>query len=577
MSSEASRQREIREIAIAAHSGEATDAQLARLDELIRSNPQLAKYVAQVFDLQASLAWQGSMSDLHLSPVATFAEADDSSSAKAEAAYSTSRHRWLDGWAWPAIAVGIAFLLGTVASQLLSSRESKESVAQWDRSVDPPTVAEAEPVYEARLVRNTACLWDSNSVGSRENGSWLSSGESLHLLEGLAEIRLEWARGGNAMLSLEGPAAMMLTSEGMPTLRFGRMTATIDTSSRPFVLETPVGRLVVAEFGSIGVSAYGNDGEIHIFDGKATLEPAWLTWTNQHNLPLEIKAGEAVRVQEGRNGELNITRHPSDKEYFVAQLSMNSDALVIPPAYVSAVRESNPLAYWRFERGEWPKAINQMGSRFSGHVVGALGVAGYQGNQAVEFGVTDRGGEIICDETLGDEIKNSYSIEFWIKPSHYHVGSVISLVGDPDMPGAIVPHSFLLELGGTGLIPTAVHHPGRMRFLHRSPPSNESDLGTSCYSTDAYTLRKWQHVVAVKNDGRMQLYFNGAQAGEGSDPTDLPPGMRLLVGRLYPSRQVRPFIGQLDELAIYNRALTPAEIKKHFQLVRPKKASEPSI
>jgi hypothetical protein len=175
------------------------------------------------------------------------------------------------------------------------------------------------------------------------------------------------------------------------------------------------------------------------------------------------------------------------------------------------------------------------------------------------------------------EIGDSYSIEFWIKPSHYHVGSVVSLVGDADMPNGIIPHGLLLEMGGTGLIPSALHHPGRVRFLHRSPASNDSELGTSCYSTDAYTLRKWQHVVAAKDASHMRLYFNGKLAGEGEDLTSIPPRMRLLVGRLYPSRRVRPFIGQLDELAIYSRALKPNEIRKHYRLVRPKVASEPSI
>jgi hypothetical protein len=212
-------------------------------------------------------------------------------------------------------------------------------------------------------------------------------------------------------------------------------------------------------------------------------------------------------------------------------------------------------------------------------VDGALGVAAYHGNQVVEFGVTDQGGEIISNDLFDEAIKDNYSIEFWIKPSHYHVGSVISLVGDAETPSGIIPHGFLLELGGTGLIPTAVHHPGRTRFLHRSPASNESELGTSCYSTEAYTLRKWQHVVAVKDGARMRLYINGSLTGEGEDVTPLPSGMRLLVGRLYPSRQVRPFIGQLDELAIYDRALTPEEIVTHYRLVRPKpkSAAETSI
>jgi hypothetical protein len=370
---------------------------------------------------------------------------------------------------------------------------------------------------------------------------------------------------------------MMLTSEGMPMLRFGRLTATINPSSRPFVLDTPVGSLTVGDFGSIGASAFGNDGEIHVFDGVATFEPAWRTSAEQQDVPLKIRAGEAIRVQEDEDGELRITRHPADEKYFVAQLSMHSDSLIIPPAYVAAVKEAGPLAYWRFERDAWPLVPNQMGERFAGHVEGALGVTGYHGNQAVEFGVTDESGEIVSNDLIEREVTGTYSIELWLKPSHYHVGAVVSLVGDPETPTGVIPHGMLLEMGGTGLIPRDVHHPGRVRFLHRSPASNESELGTSCYSTEAYTLRKWQHLVAVKDAEQMRLYINGTLAGEGTDTTEMPAGMRLLVGRLYPSRQVRPFIGQLDELAIYNRVLAPQEIKQHYRLVRPLSANEPSI
>src|SRR4051794_20590792 len=152
---------------------------------------------------------------------------------------------------------------------------------------------------------------------------------------------------------------------------------------------------------------------------------------------------------------------------------------------------------------------------------------------------------------------------------------MISLVGNTPMPSGTPPHGMLLELGGTGKIPTATHHPGCIRFLHRSPASDT--LGTSCYSKSPYTLRKWQHVVATKDGAKMRLYVNGELAAEGEDASELPSGLRLLVGRLYPSQGVRPFIGQLDELALYNRALRPQEITAHYRLVRPALADQSSI
>jgi hypothetical protein len=254
---------------------------------------------------------------------------------------------------------------------------------------------------------------------------------------------------------------------------------------------------------------------------------------------------------------------------------MNSDGLAIPPAYTTAVKEARPLGYWRFERDGWPAVPNAMGTGFGVHAGGAPGRTSFKDNQSLEFGVSDKGGEIVSDQPLGDAIGDSYTVEFWMKPSHYHLGSVVSLVGDKPTPGGKLPHGMLIELGGSGKLPTATHHPGCIRFLHRSPAGDAA--GTSCYSKTPYTLRKWQHIVATKDHERMRLYINGALVAEGEDASPLPPGLRLLVGSLYPAGGERPFNGQLDELALYDRALTEAEIVQHYQLVRPTKADPSSI
>jgi hypothetical protein len=159
------------------------------------------------------------------------------------------------------------------------------------------------------------------------------------------------------------------------------------------------------------------------------------------------------------------------------------------------------------------------------------------------------------------------------------VGALVSLVGERDEHTGVIPHGMLLELGGSGRMPTAVHHPGRIRFLHRSPASDDRELGTSCYSEEPYTLRRWQHLVAVKEGSAMRLYMNGQLVGEGEDAKELPRGLRLLIGRLYPNspRSVRPFIGQLDELAVYDRALSLKEIAEHYELIRPKTVNKTSI
>jgi hypothetical protein len=567
-------EREIREILVAANSSDATPEQLARIDELIRTTPDAANYAARVLDQQAALAWHGAGGDRSQEEQRTLAPASPASSSVDSFAAEATRSRSHGGRRYASTFAAIAgFLAGVaVAWQFWSARAPLQGSGA-DLAVAPQATPAA---YQAQFVRSTACRWDPSSSGSPAVGSHLTSGESLHLLEGLAEFDLQWPQGARATLSLEGPAAMMLTTEGMPTLRFGRVTAAITGGQRPFVMETPVGRLEIAEYGSIGVSAFGDDAEIHVFDGAATLESAWIGAERRDASRITIESGQAVRIQTDGNGETVIQRHPAERSYFVTQMSMASDALVVPPAYVNAVKAARPVGYWRMEHDAWPRIPNEMGSRYGCLVEGALGRSGHAGNQSVEFGVTDSGGDIVCPEALDDAIDDSYSLEVWVKPSHYHLGAVASLIGAPETPTGVIPHGVLLELGGGGLMPTAVHHPGRIRFLHRFPASNDSQRGTSCYSMAAYTLRKWQHLVAEKTGSQMRLYINGELAGQCADDGDVPTGLRLLVGRLYPARQVRPFKGQLDELALYDRALGPEEIMQHYRLIRPGAATAPA-
>ena len=344
------------------------------------------------------------------------------------------------------------------ANQLAASRFCQ--LCQVTRSTRPSSCV-------ARRAFGTA-----TRLGSHPIGSGLASGESLHLLEGLAEFKLNWCRERPGDRVARRPGRDDADSEGMPTLRFGRLTATISTAHRPFVLETPVGRLVIAEYGSIGVSAFGNEGEIHVFDGTADFGTG-LANGRRRSDAAEDRGRPSHSSPAGRRRPTDITHHSADPDYFAAQVSMTSDGLAISPAYVSAVKKAKPIGYWRFERDEWPLIAERHGRRTGVQINGAVGRTNFSGNQALEFGVTDQDGEIVSDQRDRSIIHDSYSIEFWVKPSHYHLGAMISLVGDKPMPSGILPHGMLIELGGTGKIPTATHHPGCIRFLHRSPASNK--------------------------------------------------------------------------------------------------------
>ncbi|MGI9243104.1 MAG: LamG domain-containing protein, partial [Verrucomicrobiales bacterium] len=95
------------------------------------------------------------------------------------------------------------------------------------------------------------------------------------------------------------------------------------------------------------------------------------------------------------------------------------------------------------------------------------------------------------------------------------------------------------------------------------------DFESRVYSRSRYAPGSWHHLVAVRESDRISLYLDGeleetTQAAPGSDLMDL----KVLVGRysLTSGCLGRPFHGRIDELALYSRALSAAEIRKHAGL-----------
>jgi hypothetical protein len=73
------------------------------------------------------------------------------------------------------------------------------------------------------------------------------------------------------------------------------------------------------------------------------------------------------------------------------------------------------------------------------------------------------------------------------------------------------------------------------------------------------------------DQGRLHLYQNGKLAAEGSGAVPLDEdATHLILGRLRTAAggDGRQFAGRFDEVAIYDRALTPEEITSHVDLVR---------
>jgi MSHA biogenesis protein MshQ len=86
---------------------------------------------------------------------------------------------------------------------------------------------------------------------------------------------------------------------------------------------------------------------------------------------------------------------------------------------------------------------------------------------------------------------------------------------------------------------------------------------TVCSASPAgYLGSAWHHLAGVISPAGMKIYFDGAQAGTSPDGADIvyPLGASFFVGREGNSATGTDYNGYIDEVRIYGRALSAAEI-----------------
>ncbi len=115
-----------------------------------------------------------------------------------------------------------------------------------------------------------------------------------------------------------------------------------------------------------------------------------------------------------------------------------------------------------------------------------------------------------------------------------------------------VQHGILLELTADGTL----------RFLHRFPLGTGG--GNNIYSTGTYDDGIWHHAAIIKAASEIVLYVDGEQEGSVADTSVFDPAdsFGLAVGVLDDERGAdRLFLGPIDDIRTYDRALSQAEVQ----------------
>ena len=413
----------------------------------------------------------------------------------------------------------------------------------------------------ARLIREVDAEWADQlhlQAGDR-------LGESLlRLRTGIVEIEF----GNGARIVLEGPAALQIQSASEATLKRGMLSAIVPKRAIGFVIHTPETKVV--DLGTEFGVQVDDDGltEIHVFRGKVEAAVA-----RPGKRPVALRTDQAVRLEQKGGDFHKIESYP---EQFIR--SLVSPELAVPDAYRLAVQDSAPMLYWDFEKTEGGRVLNRIADRLHGRIHGAILPAG-PGNHVLECSQVDidRAPAAVLDGVLTPlDGKDEYSIEFWFYTHRTHHGTILSMLSmegaknknSPNQAGFIelLPGRTIGQVRSLGSDSFK-----KIRFTHRSKPSHSNAGNINTVSPRHYLTKRWYHAVAVKEAAHLSVYLDGRRILTQSDKKTrpLPGDLWFEIGRLIEGkgRKARPFNGRIDEIAIYNRPLSPYEIKKHHALM----------
>src|SRR5450830_369489 len=267
-------------------------------------------------------------------------------------------------------------------------------------------------------------------------------------------------------------------------------------------------------------------------------------------------------------------------------------------AYAQLVRGDSPLAYWRLNRtststtdatghGHTLQWVDPLGMSRT-PTLGAQALPSLQPDTAVQFDWADSApyGKVQNNGSLNPE---TFSVEAWVKP-----------IGDlPDVNDGTIREAIISSYSGCEPLDDSIGCELRGYQLYISNYENWGAHPQFAFSTgndtatgqsnknwvvDTQTTVKkdtWYHVVATatprsNGNAEMHLYVNGKNVancpedGAGTcprsgtfDPKNSDEPTYLGLGTREGAKTYR-LGGEMDELAVYNSVLTPAQVLEHY-------------
>ena len=269
------------------------------------------------------------------------------------------------------------------------------------------------------------------------------------------------------------------------------------------------------------------------------------------NEPIKIGQGPGYSYAfDGDIGDVALYDHALNDTQLDEQFSYRwspTPECVGTNQYTNEICASNPIGYWRLDGGSAVTDFTgiQNGTYGAGVVTGKKGATAGDSNTAVETKAASDGFAQVPWETYGTYATEKMTAETWVKTTR----------NDGDRWALHRPGSFALGLRNGKAVGS---------FTLTGAASNPDLLGSTVLSDN-----RWHH-IALSYDGSVgRLFVDGIEEGTFNYGGSLQPGINNALKIGQGSSATYGFIGEIDDVALYNHALSQSEMAERFALRRP--------
>ena len=235
----------------------------------------------------------------------------------------------------------------------------------------------------------------------------------------------------------------------------------------------------------------------------------------------------------------------------------NNEGAYSQEVSVTPSEEPNLIAYWKFDEGSGTQVTDSSGNGNDGIIYGATRVSEGKFGSCLSF---DGSSDYIAIPSHTTLRPANITINVWVKPDSATIDEYASIVGHPYDDEASWDHPYFSWRIGRWSNTSNVQY-----FI-----SDSGGLEDSQGSADVWNRNEWQMVTLVYDGETTYGYVNGEPDG-----TDTTPGGNIdydasnpdvVIGMRSVDDTGEYYGGLIDEIRIYNRALTPEEILAHYQI-----------